>query len=117
MVTANSTNLFTPFWEGSQPYSGPFIKRNLANWSFHLVKYANLRNAVYILSRYPPEYRNLSKVVFFKVGWSDISWKKYYAFFKVNYLSSRKAEVSKLDPLSWYLQKVWKFTEIIQTTN
>ena len=105
MVKANSTNLFIPFWEGSQVLSGHFIKRNLVNWSFHLVKYANLTNAVYILSRYTPVCRNVSKVVFFKVGWSDISWKKYCSFFKVNYLSSTIAEVSKLAPLSWYLQK------------
>ena len=105
MVTANSTNLFIPFSEGTQELSGHFIKRNLVNWSLHLVKYANLTNAVYILSRYTPVCRNLSKAVFFKVGWSDISWKKYYSFFKVNYLSSRKAEVSKLAPLSWYLEK------------
>ena len=105
MVTPNSTNLFTPFWEGSQVLSGHFITRNLVKWSFHLVKFANLTKAVYILSRSTPVCRNLSKVVFLKVGWSDISWKKYCSFFKVNYLSSRKAEVSKLAPLSWYLQK------------
>ena len=117
MVTANSTNLFIPFWEGSQVLSGHFIKGNLVNWSFHLVKYANLTNAVYILSRYTPVFRNLSKVVFFKVGWSDIWWKKYCSFFKVNYLNSSIAEVTKFAPLSWHLQKVWQIIEIKQTVN
>ena len=117
MVTANSTNLFIPFWEGSQVLSGHFIKRNLVNWSFHLVKYANLTNAVYILSRYTPVCRNVSKVVFFKVGWSDISWKKYCSFFKVNYLSSSIAEVSKFAPSSRHLQKAAQITEINQTAN
>ena len=88
MVTANSTNLFTPFSEGTQELSGHFIKGNLVNWSLHLVKYANLTNAVYILSRYTPVCRNVSKVVFFKVGWSDISWKKYCSFFKVKFYYS-----------------------------
>ena len=73
MVTGNSTDLFIPFWEGSQVLPGHFIKRNLVNWSFHLVKYANMTNAVDILSRYTTVFRNLSKVVSFKVGWSDIS--------------------------------------------
>ena len=72
MVTANCTNLFITFWKGSQVLSGHFIKTNLVNWSFHLVKYDNLTKTVYILSRYTPVRRNLSKVVFFKVGWYDI---------------------------------------------
>ena len=72
MVTANSTNLFIAFWQGSQALSGHFIKRNLVNWSFDLVKYGNLTKTVYILSRYTPVRRNLSKVVFFKVGCTDI---------------------------------------------
>ena len=117
MVTANSTNLFIPFWEGSQVLSGHFIKGNLVNWSFHLVKYANLTNEVYILSRHAPVCRNPSKVVFFKVAWSDISWKKYCSFNKVNYLSSSVAEVSKRAPLSRHLQKAEQITEINQTAN
>ena len=51
--------------------SGHFIKRNLANGSIHLVKYGNLTKTVYILSRYTPLRRNLSKVDFFKGGSSD----------------------------------------------
>ena len=46
--------------------SGYFIKRNLANGSIHLVKYGNLTKTVYILSRYTPLRRNLSKVDFLK---------------------------------------------------
>ena len=72
MVTANPTNLFIVFWQGGQVLSGHFIKRNLINWSFHLVKYGNLTKTVYILSRYTPVRRNLSKVVISKSGWSDI---------------------------------------------
>ena len=72
MVTANSTNSFILFWQGSQVLSGHFIKRNLVHWSFHVVKYGNLTKTVYILSRYTPVRRNLSKVVFFKVGCTDI---------------------------------------------
>ena len=72
MVTANSTNLFIVFWQGGQVLSGYFIKRNLVNWSFHPVKYVDLTKTVYILSRYTPVSRNFSKVVFFKVGCTDI---------------------------------------------
>ena len=48
--------------------SGHFIKRNLANGSFNLVKCGNFKKAVYILSAYTPLRRNLSKVVFSKSG-------------------------------------------------
>ena len=48
--------------------SGHFIKRNLANGSFNLVKCGNLTKAVYILSTYTPLRRNLSKVDFSKSG-------------------------------------------------
>ena len=72
MVTANSTNLFILFWQSIQVLSGHFIKRNLANGSFNLVKCGNLTKAVYILSTYTPLRRNLSKVDFSKSGWSDI---------------------------------------------
>ena len=72
MLTANSTNLFILFWGGSQVLSGYFIKRNLVNLSFHVLKYGTLKKTVYILSRFTPLRRNLSKVVFFKVGWYDI---------------------------------------------
>ena len=72
MVTGNSTNLFILFWHSSQVLSRHFIKRNLANGSFNLVKCGNFIKAVYILSAYTPLRRNLSKVVFSKSGWSDI---------------------------------------------
>ena len=106
MVTANSTNLFILFWQSSQVLSGHFIKRNLANGSIHLVKYGNLTKTVYILSRYTPLRRNLSKVDFFNGGSSDIWSKKYCSFFKVNYLTSSKAEISKCAPLSWHSEKL-----------
>ena len=85
MITPSSTNLFIPFWQASQVLSGRFIvKRNLANWSFHLVKYGNLTKTVFIFSRYTPVGRNFSKIVLFKEGWSDIWWKKYFSFFKLS---------------------------------
>ena len=52
--------------------SGHFIKKNLANGSFHLVKYGNFTKTVDSLSRYTPLRRNLSKLVFSKRGSSDI---------------------------------------------
>ena len=60
------------FWQASQVLSGHFIITNLANWSFHQVKYGNLRKAVYILSRYTPVGRNLSKEILSEVRWSNI---------------------------------------------
>ena len=59
-------------WQASQVLSGHFTKRNLANWSFHLVQYGNLTKTVFILSRYTPVGRNLNKAVLFEFGWSDI---------------------------------------------
>ena len=79
MVTASSTNLFVPFWQASQLLSGNFIKINLSNANFNLVKYGNLTKAVYILSRYNPVERN--------------------------YLSSSKVEVSKFTSLSWHSKR------------
>ena len=72
MVIASSTNLFILFWQASQVLWGHVIKRNLANWSFHIVKNGNLMKTVYITSRYKPVGRSLSKIVFFEVGWSVI---------------------------------------------
>ena len=79
MVTLSSTNLFTSFRQTSQLLSGNFIKRNLSNSNFNLVKYGNLTKTVYILSRYTPVGRN--------------------------YLSSSKVEVSKFTSLSWHSQR------------
>ena len=66
-VIASSTNLFIPFWQASQVLWGHFMKRNLANWGFHLVKNGNLTKTVYISSRYTSVGRNLRKMVFFEV--------------------------------------------------
>ena len=59
----------------------------------------------------------MTKLTLFRVGWSDILQKNYCYFFKVNYLSSSKAEVSKFAPLSWHLQKAKQITEIKQMAN
>ena len=53
MVTSSSTNFFKYlFCQGSQVLKGPFIERIVTNLSFHLVKYHNWTETVYILSRY-----------------------------------------------------------------
>ena len=88
MVIASSTNLFILFWQASQVLWGHFMKRNLVNWGFHLVKNSNFKKTVYISSRYTSIGTNLSKIVFFEVGWSVISEMKYCSFFKVYYVSS-----------------------------
>ena len=75
MVIASSTNIFILFWQASHVLWGHVMKINLANWSFHIVKNGNLTKRVYITSRYTPVGRNLSKIVFFQVGWSVI-WEK-----------------------------------------
>ena len=75
MVIATSTNLFILFPHASQVLWGYFMKINLANWSFHIVKNGNLKKTVYISSRYTSVGRNLSKIVFFEVGWPVI-WEK-----------------------------------------
>ena len=72
MVTASSTNLFILFWQAKKVLSPRFIKINLANWRFHLVKFGNLTETLYVLSRYTPVGRNLSKEFLFEVDWSDI---------------------------------------------
>ena len=72
MVTASSANLFILFEQASQVLSGHFIERNFPKWSFHLVKYGNLKKGTYILSRYTPVGGKLSKVVPFEVGLSDV---------------------------------------------
>ena len=75
MVITNSTNLFILFWQASQVLWGHFMKRNLANWGFHLVKNGNLTKTFHISSTYTSAGRNLSKIVFYEVGWSVI-WEK-----------------------------------------
>ena len=88
MVIASCTNLLILCWQGSQVLWGHFMKRNLANSSFHIVKNGNLTKTVYISSRYTSIGRNLSKIAFLEVSWSVILEKKYCSFFKVYYVSS-----------------------------
>ena len=88
MLIASSTSLFLLFRQASQVLWGHFMKRNLANWGFHLVKNGNLTKTVYISCRYTSVGRNLCKIVFFQVGWSVIWEKKYCSFFKVYYVST-----------------------------
>ena len=95
MVIASSTNLFILFWQASHVLWEDVMKRNLDNWSFHIVKNGNLTKTVYITSRYTSVGTNLNKIVCSEVGWSDIWEKKYCSFFKVYYLSPSKAQVSK----------------------
>ena len=64
--------IFFFYWQASLVISGHYIKRNLANRSFHLVNYGNLTKTVYILCSYTPVGWNFNKVVPFEVGWSDI---------------------------------------------
>ena len=71
----------------------------------NLLKYANMKKAVYILPRYVREGTNLSKVFLFDVGLSDNCWNKYCSFFKVSYLKSNIKEVSRFATLSWHPQK------------
>ena len=54
---------------------------------------------VYISSTYLEVTTNLTKVTLSGVGWSDIWQKKYFSFFKVNYLSSCQEELSKFATL------------------
>ena len=72
MIIASSTNLIILFWQARQVLSGHVMKRNLVNWSFHIVKNSNLSKTVYITSRYTPVGRNFSKIIFFEVGWPVI---------------------------------------------
>ena len=72
MVIASFTNLFIVFWQASQVLWAHFMKINFANWAFHPVKNGNLKKTVYISSRYTSVGRNLSKIVFFEVGWPVI---------------------------------------------
>ena len=88
MLIGSSTNFFILCEQGSQVLWGHFIKRNLANSSFHIVKNGNLTKTVYISSRYTSIGKNLSKIAFFEVGWSVILEKKHCSFIKVYYVSS-----------------------------
>ena len=72
MATESSMNLFIFYWQASQVISGHYRKKNLANWSFHLVKYGNLTKAFYFFCTYTPVGWNFSKVVPFEEGSFDI---------------------------------------------
>ena len=57
MVTSSSTNFFKYFFcQGDQVLQKRFIKANVTNSSFHLVKDDNWTKTVYDLSRYIYEY-------------------------------------------------------------
>ena len=73
--------------------------------SFHLGTYNNCTLKVYILSRHTSVATNLTKVVLFKKGLTDVWSKKYSFFFTLDYLSSGKAKISKFATLSWHSQK------------
>ena len=82
MVTSSSINFFKCFFcQGAQVLQGPFIGTRVTNSSFHSVKYHNWTKTVYILSTYIYVPTDLTKVILFG-------------------LTSSKAEVSKLVPLS-----------------
>ena len=92
--------------QGAQVVQGPFIKQDVAkSSSVHLVTYDNWIKAVYFISWYTSVATNLTEIVLFEVGLFDIWWTKYFSFFKVNYLSPSKAQVSKFAILSWNWQK------------
>ena len=105
MVTASYTNFFILFGPTSQVLSAHFIKRNLPNSSFHLVKYDNSTWTIYIFSRYRPLGTNLTKVLLFELVSSDILLNKYFSFLKVYYWISRKTQVSKFTTLSLHSER------------
>ena len=76
-----------------------------------------MTEAVYILPRYARVGTNVSKVFLFDVGLSDIWWKKYFSFFKVDYLGSSKTEVSKFATLSWHSQRELEIIKSDQISN
>ena len=85
--------------------------------SFHIVRYNNSIITVYCFFRYTSVATNLIIVDLFKVGLSPVWKKKYFFFFKVNYLSSSKAEVSKFASLSWYQQQEEKIIKNYRKPN
>ena len=72
MVTSSSINFFILFSKVSQVRQGTFIKSNVTNSSFDLVKYDDWTKTIYILSSYTPIGTNLTKVVLFEAVLSDI---------------------------------------------
>ena len=75
---------------GSQIVQQTLIKENAPNSSVHLVTYNNSIITVYYFFRYTSVATNLTIAAFFEEGLSGIWSKKYFLFFKVNYLSSSK---------------------------
>ena len=76
-----------------------------------------MTEAVYIIPRYARVGTNVSNVFLLDVGLSDICWKKYFSFFKVDYLGSSKAEVRKFATLSWHSQRESEIIKSDQISN
>ena len=91
MVTSSSANFFILFCKVSQVLQGTYIKPNVTNSYFDLVKHDHWTKTFYILSRYTSVGTNLTHVVLFVAFLSDICCKKYFCSFRVYYLSSSKA--------------------------
>ena len=70
MVTSSSINFFKYFFcQGIQALKGSFIERNVANSSFHLIKYHSSTKTVYNLCAYIYIVAtNLAKLVYFGVA-------------------------------------------------
>ena len=77
------------FYQGWQVVQELFIKRDLANSSFHLITYCTI--TVHFLSRYASVATNQTKVVLFELSLSGIWQNNCLSLFKVNYLTSSKA--------------------------
>ena len=77
------------FYQGWQVVQEPFIKRDVANSSFHLITYCTI--TVHFLSRYGSVATNQTKVVLFELSLSGIWQNNCLPLFKVNYLTSSKA--------------------------
>ena len=77
------------FYQGWQVVQEPFIKRDVANSSFHLITYCTI--TVHFLSRYASVATNQTKVVLFELSLSGIWKNNCLSLFKVNYLTSSKA--------------------------
>ena len=101
----NFYSFFILLCHGAQVVQEPFIKQDVAkSSSIHLVMYDNWIKTVYFISWYTSVATNLTEIVLFELGLFGIWWKKYF-FFKVNYLSSSKAQVSTFAILSWHWQE------------
>ena len=77
------------FCQGWQVVQELFVKRDVANSSFHLITYCTITE--HFLSRYASVATKQTKIVLFELGLSGIWQKKCFSLFKVNYLTSSKA--------------------------